>query len=560
MNQLGCQVDCAASTRIITANGATKTPISEIDDFLFEINSIIAPIKVLVMEAIQYQAQHTCVPAMCSHFWINTTSTPLIEFKEEKKNLSEKPIKSYEPMASTMNYHLYFHETTRKRENKKRNLPKMTIKNYGLTTIRTKEETKKEKEKRKKEEPAPAITTTYTPYTYTPPQPSNYCQLKLVCINCDKKLLSISVCCDKNEKYPMAIKFYCHPSSAKVEGTTFSKLLEIKNNLLSLSEFEYIPTFDVFGNVENNPKKFHKHYQHLALTREKQEQCLEEINTQLCDYCLIPCNFQYCNECDLIYNLLSHIIYTIPEKEKLISSCILESESPFNLNSNSDNDDNKNNGSSSIQNGNKNNSNLNSNLNLEQYIMLFDLTKKQELKWFSNNNEGIMPEHMHNTNAKFDLRYPRKNAIKLELHLCTSIDFKIALEIPATIMIQLASRSSLVEKKINIREGIIDAKYVGNIITILQNDSEKIYIIEPNKKIAQAIFLPLVKIAQLVLVEKREKLRITARKISEFGSMSRIDVPVNITEKEMRKMLSTPTRTIGTDKLRKFRSTTTYTA
>ncbi|KAG9306528.1 hypothetical protein G9A89_004725 [Geosiphon pyriformis] len=50
------QVNCATSTRIITANRATKTSIGEINDFLFEVNGIIIPIKVLVIEATQYQA------------------------------------------------------------------------------------------------------------------------------------------------------------------------------------------------------------------------------------------------------------------------------------------------------------------------------------------------------------------------------------------------------------------------------------------------------------------------------------------------------------------------
>ncbi|KAG9288007.1 hypothetical protein G9A89_017602 [Geosiphon pyriformis] len=56
MDQLGYQVNRAASTRIITANGATKTSIGEIDDFSFKVNGIIVPIKILVMEATQYQA------------------------------------------------------------------------------------------------------------------------------------------------------------------------------------------------------------------------------------------------------------------------------------------------------------------------------------------------------------------------------------------------------------------------------------------------------------------------------------------------------------------------
>ncbi|KAG9303469.1 hypothetical protein G9A89_013796 [Geosiphon pyriformis] len=155
------------------------------------------------------------------------------------------------------------------------------------------------------------------------------------------------------------------------------------------------------------------------------------------------------------------------------------------------------------------------------------------LKWFSDNKEGIMPEHVHDTDAEFDLRYPGKEAIKLEPHLCTYIDLKVAIEISATTMVQLASRNSLAKREINIREGIIDVGYIGNIITMLQNDSEKAYIIEPNEKIAQAIFLPLVKIAQLVSVRNREELRITAREIQVFGSTSRIDIPVNMVEKEV---------------------------
>ncbi|KAG9299614.1 hypothetical protein G9A89_020785 [Geosiphon pyriformis] len=77
---------------------------------------------------------------------------------------------------------------------------------------------------------------------------------------------------------------------------------------------------------------------------------------------------------------------------------------------------------------------------------------------------------------------------------------------------------------------------------MLQNDSEKAYIIEPNKKIAQAIFLSLVKIIQLVSIENRKELRITAKEIQGFRSMSRIDVPVNMAEKEVidkKKIIST---------------------
>ncbi|KAG9302581.1 hypothetical protein G9A89_007285 [Geosiphon pyriformis] len=153
-----------------------------------------------------------------------------------------------------------------------------------------------------------------------------------------------------------------------------------------------------------------------------------------------------------------------------------------------------------------------------------------------------MPEYVHNIDAEFDLRYFRKKAIKLKLYLCICIDLKVALEILATTIIQLTSRSNLAKKRINIREEIIDTEYVRNIIIMLQNDLEKIYIIESNKKITQAIFLPLVKIVQLVLVRNKEELRITAREISKFRFMDRIDVLVNMAKKKIidkREIIST---------------------
>ncbi|KAG9286941.1 hypothetical protein G9A89_001179 [Geosiphon pyriformis] len=228
------------------------------------------------------------------------------------------------------------------------------------------------------------------------------------------------------------------------------------------------------------------------------------------------------------------MIYMISKKNKQINNCTSELESIFNPNSNPNNNDNENNSSSFIQNNNSNNhNNSNSDSNSEQYIALSDFIKEQELKWFSNNDKSIMPEHVHDTDVEFDLRYSEKNAIKLEPHLCTCIDLKVALEILTTIMVQLASRSSLAKQRINIRKGIIDTEYIENIIAMLQNNLEKVYILEPNEKITQTIFLLLVKITQLVSVENREELKITAIRIQEFKSIDRIDVPINMAEKEI---------------------------
>ncbi|KAG9301285.1 hypothetical protein G9A89_012668 [Geosiphon pyriformis] len=64
-----------------------------------------------------------------------------------------------------------------------------------------------------------------------------------------------------------------------------------------------------------------------------------------------------------------------------------------------------------------------------------------------------MPELVHDTNAKFDLRYPKKDLIKLKPHLRTCIDLKIALEIPATTMYMV-----VIERKIRDQVQIFKAK------------------------------------------------------------------------------------------------------
>ncbi|KAG9289689.1 hypothetical protein G9A89_014424 [Geosiphon pyriformis] len=153
-----------------------------------------------------------------------------------------------------------------------------------------------------------------------------------------------------------------------------------------------------------------------------------------------------------------------------------------------------------------------------------------------------MPERAHNINAEFDPKYLGKEAIKLESYSCTCINLKIVLKIPVTTIVQLVSKSSLVKKGINIREKIIDTEYIENIIAMLQNDLKKAYTIEPNKKIVQAIFLSLVKIAQLMSMGNKKELEITARGISEFGFMKRVDILVNMAKKEIvnkREIIST---------------------
>ncbi|KAG9284457.1 hypothetical protein G9A89_014061 [Geosiphon pyriformis] len=124
-------VDCAASTRIITVDGATKTPIGEIDDFPIKVNGIIVSIKVLMMEAIQYQA--------------------LIEWSTHVSTSNVWSLQSYQ-------HHKAYQVLWADEEHNK---------------LWEWDKRKKGKEKVKEEEPLP--TASYTSYTDTPPQLSSYC-------------------------------------------------------------------------------------------------------------------------------------------------------------------------------------------------------------------------------------------------------------------------------------------------------------------------------------------------------------------------------------------------
>ncbi|KAG9289161.1 hypothetical protein G9A89_022470 [Geosiphon pyriformis] len=216
-------------------------------------------------------------------------------------------------------------------------------------------------------------------------------------------------------------------------------------------------------------------YQKLAPTREEQEQKLADLNTKLCNHCLISCHFQYCNKCDFMFNSPSRILIPItkllePEEKKVL----ITEDMLFQ--------------------------NLTKNTKTKQYLAYPDLSKELELKWYSDNEKRICFERVHDTNASFDLQYPRQLPIIIAPHSFVKIDLKIALEILVSTIVQVAFQSNLAKKGINVKREIINAGYMGNIIIMLQNNLNRPYKIESQEKFAQAIFLSLVKILQLTSV------------------------------------------------------------
>ncbi|KAG9286365.1 hypothetical protein G9A89_014531 [Geosiphon pyriformis] len=244
MDQLGHRVDRAASARIITANGVTKTLIGKINNFLFEVNGIMTPIKVLVMEATQYQAlvdndwlskanatldwntqelqltyqsQHICVLATCGHFKTPPREKLLIKLEEEKK----KPTWEAYQVSWVDEEHnklppiLFWDDNYQEKEKQKEELTwetndlMWTDHNESKPTSSWEWEEDNKNKGKGKEKETTQTTTTYN--TYTTPQQSTYHRPKLIYINYGKKLLSMGACCGNDEEYSMTTKFYIRP-------------------------------------------------------------------------------------------------------------------------------------------------------------------------------------------------------------------------------------------------------------------------------------------------------------------------------------------------------------
>ncbi|KAG9292693.1 hypothetical protein G9A89_008281 [Geosiphon pyriformis] len=96
-------------------------------------------------------------------------------------------------------------------------------------------------------------------------------------------------------------------------------------------------------------------------------------------------------------------------------------------------------------------------------IYLLEKQLSLQLKYFDNHGQGIRPEKAYKIDVGYDLRYSGKNTLVLQPKFLTKINLKITLEISPGAIVQIASRSSLASKGINIKGGVIDAGYTEDI-------------------------------------------------------------------------------------------------
>ncbi|KAG9296538.1 hypothetical protein G9A89_015130 [Geosiphon pyriformis] len=162
-------------------------------------------------------------------------------------------------------------------------------------------------------------------------------------------------------------------------------------------------------------------------------------------------------------------------------------------------------------------------------ILLLSKNDQEEIEFGKlETKEKITTTPIYLTENQYDLRYLGKNTLVLQPKSLTKINLRIAFEIPPETIVQIASQLLLASKEINVKGGVIDARYNENITIMLQNKTDKPFRIEHAEKIAQAIYLPLINILGLQSVKNREQLGKSERRTQGFGSIGRFTVPVNI--------------------------------
>ncbi|KAG9307185.1 hypothetical protein G9A89_017013 [Geosiphon pyriformis] len=246
------------------------------------------------------------------------------------------------------------------------------------------------------------------------------------------------------------LQHYSH-NKDKLYNTAQAKIREgtaeeIRHWKKSAEVADEVTSYNMFDPVD----EFQDYYQQLCPTRQEQEQYFTQINTYLCENCLIPCQNQCCEECQDERGLEKKMEI---ENQQSQNQLINQQDSPDGPES-------------------------------EKFVAYTDLEQVTDIRYFDNGHLGIIPERAHPTDAEFDLCYPENQSTMLPLRSITKIDLKIAVEILPGIMVQIASRSSLMKKKISIQGGVIDSRYTGNLMVLLQNNSEKPYTIESKEKIA----------------------------------------------------------------------------
>ncbi|KAG9289628.1 hypothetical protein G9A89_014363 [Geosiphon pyriformis] len=384
--------------RIIIADGNTKTLIREINNFSFKINKIQIPTKEMI-----------------------SCQKPMLLSTETSKN-----------------FNLYSMNSMSKFQ-----LCVLWANNYQTELLPPPIWEEKEKSRAKEKPQSSSLE-----YVTSDQRNLFYQPLRLICIDCEKKLSTISACIGDNKKWPTTTKYYYRPYQVEQHANF---------EMMCLVEEEYVTRLNAWKQALNRLDGY-SHNDHkiwrMANAKAKDTTCILKLILEI-GFDLRRTKAKYCNKCDLMFNPPPRILFSItkllePKEEEILITKDMSFQNPTE------------------------------DTETEQYLTYSNLSKELELKWYSNNKKRICPKRVYDTDTA--------------PHSLEKIDLKIVLKIPIT------------KREINVKREIINASYMGNIIVMLQNNLNRSYKIESQEKIAQAIFLFLIKIPQLISASLPEEL------------------------------------------------------
>ncbi|KAG9301426.1 hypothetical protein G9A89_018098 [Geosiphon pyriformis] len=301
---------------IVTTDGMKKTPVGEINNFLFTLDGITIPVKVLIMDAPQYQAlirndwlqkananlnwetqeltisyqgQHARVPATCGTFNKHSKKVPAFEFELEE----EKPlIETFMALGSMSNW--------ANKTEQEHFIPHSELETSGWNIPYSKSEPRKQ-----------------CPYIF------------LKYKDCHKKLLSMGACILPKEEYENHTCYYCKACYRKQWGHLIKKTMRggvcDQTCQYALSISEKVKRGTLFNAAYNSALNKLYHYLHdaemifdleMALingaTKENVRQMKE---AEYIEYTMELAEFNYKDEVKVYHQIAS---YTYPTQEAQI--------------------------------------------------------------------------------------------------------------------------------------------------------------------------------------------------------------------------------------------------
>ncbi|KAG9292352.1 hypothetical protein G9A89_015222 [Geosiphon pyriformis] len=354
MQQFKQNVDRPAQTVIVTADGMKKTSIGEIDDFPFTIDEITIPVKVLVIDTPQYQALKK-VRYSTPEPQKEPPYIPL-KYKNCKKKLSSMRV----CISSEEEYETHTCYFCKACHREQFGSPKRS-KKWDKTSCLICGEMLPEK--------------------------CNWIDVAIRERVCDQICQYVLLISKKVRKripfdavYNSALnKLYHYPHNAKIIFDLAIALINraTQEDVCQMKEAKYIEhTIELAGfDYEDEVKTYHQIASHTYLTKEAQIQQLEQINIQLCEEYVMPCDDQWCLEC---YALSIPLPDENDENEIEFGVSKLVEELPTTP------------------------------------IYLLEKQPPLQLKYFDNHGQRIRSEKAHEIDAGYNLRYSEKDTLVLQ--------------------------------------------------------------------------------------------------------------------------------------------------